>query len=417
MSGLALLSYAATIIVATLGWLLRSKAYGLFRLILLLVYTSLILPILPRSGDIGGVALALHLTVYLDSLFLIRPRLRRTSFRILVSWPSQYFVASTILALPWSLAAMLGFSLPHLWFPFALGLFGLYQSLNTRKDLVTVDLRAPQAMSALGRSRALIEQWRESFPRNWSKGAESEFVVAQISDTHLGPMMSVSRLQFICERVVDAQPDLVLLTGDYLTMESQHRFEDLRDALTPLKAMKGRVYASLGNHDHEALELVSQAFAELDIPLLREESLPLEVRGHAVDLLSFDFHFKERADALPDALKKMHLRKGAFRLALLHDPGEFRHLPRDIVDLALSGHTHGGQVGLVSFGLPWTVISLFSRLQDHGLWAHGLSRLYVHRGTGHYGFPLRLGVPAEESLLRILLPEKSDPEWEDTVSS
>ena len=61
----------------------------------------------------------------------------------------------------------------------------------------------------------------------------------------------------------------------------------------------------------------------------------------------------------------------------------------------------GGQVGLVSLGLPWTIMRLFVKAPDHGLWAAGANRLYVHRGTGHYGFPLRVGVPAEDSLLRV----------------
>jgi predicted MPP superfamily phosphohydrolase len=51
--------------------------------------------------------------------------------------------------------------------------------------------------------------------------------------------------------------------------------------------------------------------------------------------------------------------------------------------------------------LPWTFVSAVTSMPDHGLWARGRDRLYVHRGTGHYGFPLRVGVPAEQSLLRI----------------
>ena len=69
----------------------------------------------------------------------------------------------------------------------------------------------------------------------------------------------------------------------------------------------------------------------------------------------------------------------------------------------LSGHTHGGQIGLVSLGLDWTVLAMSKgRFPDHGLFARGASRLYVHRGTGFYGFPLRLGVPGEASLLELI---------------
>jgi uncharacterized protein len=77
------------------------------------------------------------------------------------------------------------------------------------------------------------------------------------------------------------------------------------------------------------------------------------------------------------------------------------HVPDGAADLVLSGHTHGGQLGLVSMGLAWTVLSR-TRWPDHGLFAHGTNRLYVHRGTGFYGFPLRIGVPGEASVLEVV---------------
>jgi uncharacterized protein len=89
------------------------------------------------------------------------------------------------------------------------------------------------------------------------------------------------------------------------------------------------------------------------------------------------------------------------RLALLHDPGAFKHLEPGEADLVLAGHTHGGQVGLLSLGFMWTVAGFIAKIPDHGLWGQGTNRLYVHRGTGHYGFPLRLGVPAEEGILSV----------------
>ena len=59
-------------------------------------------------------------------------------------------------------------------------------------------------------------------------------------------------------------------------------------------------------------------------------------------------------------------------------------------------------MGLVSLGLSWTFLRFFGlRIPDHGFWSRGPDRLYVHRGTGHYGFPLRLGVPSEESFVRV----------------
>jgi predicted MPP superfamily phosphohydrolase len=101
-------------------------------------------------------------------------------------------------------------------------------------------------------------------------------------------------------------------------------------------------------------------------------------------------------------LERFPRRDGHLRLFLLHDPLGFQFVPKGDVDLTLSGHTHGGQLGLVSFGLDWTVLAR-SQWPDHGLFGHGSNRLYVHRGTGFYGFPLRIGVPGESSLLELVL--------------
>ena len=81
----------------------------------------------------------------------------------------------------------------------------------------------------------------------------------------------------------------------------------------------------------------------------------------------------------------------------------FELIPEGEADLVLSGHTHGGHLGLLSLGLSHTIVSAATSMPDHGLWARGTDRLYVHRGTGHYGFPLRVGVPAEESVLEVFV--------------
>jgi len=133
------------------------------------------------------------------------------------------------------------------------------------------------------------------------------------------------------------------------------------------------------------------AAAEVDTP-----SGPVQIVGA-------DHRWREREEALK-ALAGAHPRKtGALRIWLLHDPGAFALIPEGEADLVLSGHTHGGHVGLLSMGLVHTIVSAMTKMPDHGLWARGRDRLYVHRGTGHYGFPLRVGVPAEESLLEVHL--------------
>jgi predicted MPP superfamily phosphohydrolase len=122
-----------------------------------------------------------------------------------------------------------------------------------------------------------------------------------------------------------------------------------------------------------------------------------------VQILGADYVGRGRQEHIEGLLARHPRRQDHLRLLLLHDPLGFRHVPDGAVDLTLSGHTHGGQVGLLSLGFDWTVLSR-SRWPDHGLFGLGANRLYVHRGTGFYGFPLRVGVPGELSVLE-LVPE------------
>ena len=120
-----------------------------------------------------------------------------------------------------------------------------------------------------------------------------------------------------------------------------------------------------------------------------------------VQIVGMDFRWRDRDAHAQEIAARWPRVAGAMRIVLLHDPGAFASIPDGFGDLVLSGHTHGGQVGLVSLGLPWTAVSLLSSVPDHGFWAFGRNRLWVNRAAGHYGFPLRVGVPNEEGVLQI----------------
>jgi predicted MPP superfamily phosphohydrolase len=199
------------------------------------------------------------------------------------------------------------------------------------------------------------------------------------------------------------EPDLVCLTGDFLTMEGHGSPGALAEAFAPLRAAAGRCYAIFGNHDHEAPDEVRAALAANGVRLLVDEEALAATPAGPVQILGADWARSDRRARLAELLERHPRRPGSLRLLLLHDPSAFHDLPDGAADLVLSGHTHGGQIGLVSLGLDWTVLSR-SRWPDHGLFARGASRLYVHRGTGFYGFPLRLGVPGEVSVLEVVIP-------------
>jgi hypothetical protein len=197
-------------------------------------------------------------------------------------------------------------------------------------------------------------------------------------------------------------PDLVLLTGDFLTMESQGSPGALARALEPLQPLAERCYAIFGNHDHEARDEVCHGLAANGIRLLVDEEAIATTPIGEVQVLGADWVFRGQREHLSRLVARFPRRDGLVRLLLMHSPAGFAHVPPGEADLVLSGHTHGGQLGLVSFGFDWTVLSR-TRWPDHGLFGHGTNRLYVHRGTGFYGFPLRVGVPGEASVLEVLV--------------
>ena len=352
----------------------------------------------------GMAATAVHL------LHLTQARLRGRSFRALVSVPGQTFLAASFLAGPlqlllWPLRAALlaggaeDIALASRWLdllPYAVGVLSVATSMRRVPEWVRVQLAGGDPAELV---RVPVERWRRRPPAPL-EGRPLRIV--QITDPHLGPWHSERRLTHTVRRLVALEPDLVLLTGDFLTMEGNASRGVLARALSPLAPIRERCFAIFGNHDHEAPEEVASALREVGIRLLVDEEARIETPVGPVQILGSDHVWKDHAAHL-EGLFTAHPRlPDHLRLLMLHDPSAFHHVPPGEVDLTFSGHTHGGQVGLVSLGIDWTVLK-GSRWPDHGLFARGDSHLYVHRGTGFYGFPLRVGVPGELSVMELVL--------------
>jgi predicted MPP superfamily phosphohydrolase len=339
---------------------------------------------------------------------LVRARLRGELFRWLISVPGQTFIAGGMLAGPWLLllfplrlafgyfgweSTLVGLTCIET-LPLVVAILSIATSVTTRPETVRFDIakEGPASMQRVPVER-LPGYDHAPLPSRPLR-------IVQLTDTHIGPWQSVTRLRGVVQGLVARDPDLIALTGDFLTMESMGSPGCLEEALRPLAAVADRCVAIFGNHDHEAPEHVVDAMRELGIALLIDDELCLETDAGLVQVVGADYVHRERRKHLEELLSRFPRREDHIRLLLLHDPLGFHALPDDDVDLVLSGHTHGGQVGLVSLGFDWTVLAR-SRWPDQGLFARGRSRLYVHRGTGFYGFPLRVGVPAEFSVLEI----------------
>jgi predicted MPP superfamily phosphohydrolase len=359
-------------------------------------------PLLALGFGYGVVAAGVHLAS------LVRARLRGRWFRWSVSVPGMVFVGMGAIAGPWLLALLplrgalaLARLTPVLdalrWLdlaPLAVAGASLATSLRLPRELVRVRLGGAEPDQV---TRLPVERHRRRPPPL----SERPLRIVQIADPHLGPWQSVHRLQRRIEALLERGPDLVLLTGDFLTMEGQGTPGALERALAPLARLPGCCFAVFGNHDHEAPGEVRAALAANGVVLLVDDEACAETEVGSVQILGADWAREQRAERIERLLGRFPRRDDHLRLLLLHDPLVFRHVPKGEVDLTLSGHTHGGQIGLVSLGLDWTVLAR-SRWPDHGLFGHGKNRLYVHRGTGFYGFPLRIGVPGEASLLELL---------------
>lgn len=214
--------------------------------------------------------------------------------------------------------------------------------------------------------------------------------LVQISDVHIGPLLGRDFSTALAERVHALAPDLVAVTGDLADGPAAH----LADEVAPLGALHAPlgVYFVTGNHDYYSGDAAWVArVRELGWQPLRNARVALERAGAVFDLAGVDDHrgdwVRGSAEDLPRALAGRDRERPVVLLA--HDPSTFRKAARAGVDLQLSGHTHGGQIWpfrwLVRLAVPFVA----------GLYRVGESTLYVSRGTGFWGPPLRLGAPGE----------------------
>lgn len=173
-----------------------------------------------------AVAIYFTATALVHAMALARPRMRGLAYRSLVSVPGLWFVAGSWLAVPWALAAALGIE-PLGWqLPYAVAVFGVVQSLRNPIDTVNLSLdREDKGELARDVSGPV--------------GEHRPLRVAQITDPHLGPFMSTERLRKISARIAALEPDLVLITGDILTMESHSAPNAVAEAFAPLAMKNG----------------------------------------------------------------------------------------------------------------------------------------------------------------------------------
>lgn len=220
------------------------------------------------------------------------------------------------------------------------------------------------------------------------------FRIVQLSDIHHSPFTSRQQIERAVETANSLQPDIVALTGDYVSKEREYA-APCAELMGKLRARHG-VYAVLGNHDHWTdAALITDLFRAEGMTVLVNQGMRFENKGAAFWLAGVD----DTMVGLEDLSLALAGSSGdEFKLLLAHNPIILRRAARAGVDLVLSGHTHGGQVSLRSernaSGRP-------RRRLLKGLARQGETQIYVTRGLGTVVLPVRFGCPPEVSLLEL----------------
>jgi uncharacterized protein len=239
--------------------------------------------------------------------------------------------------------------------------------------------------------------------------------IVHISDIHSGSFTNKAAVEKGVQKILDAKPDLILFTGD-LVNDAAEEMNEYKDVFAKLNAPLG-VYSTLGNHDYgdykawpsEAeklanLDCLKAVHAEMGWKLLMNEHVTLERDGHRIAVIGIEnwgakgFVQHGRLDLAYAGSEQV-----PFKILMSHDPSHWDAQVKqyDDIHLTLSGHTHGMQFGVELPGLRWSPIKYLYK-QWAGLYEDGAQKLYVNRGFGFLGYPGRVGIMPEITVINLV---------------
>jgi predicted MPP superfamily phosphohydrolase len=241
--------------------------------------------------------------------------------------------------------------------------------------------------------------------------------ILQISDIHSGSFMDKKAVQHGVDMILQQNADIILFTGD-LVNDKATEMKEYMDVFNQLKAPMG-VYSTLGNHDYgdyvswpnggitkaQNLENVKKIHGELGWRLLMNEHVILKRNGDEIALLGIEnwsakarFPKHGRMDLAYPGTEKY------FKILMSHDPSHWdAQVKPDYsdIDLTLSGHTHGMQFGIEIPGFKWSPVQYMYQ-EWAGLYEDAKQKLYVNRGFGFIGYPGRVGIMPEITVIELV---------------
>jgi len=242
-----------------------------------------------------------------------------------------------------------------------------YASLETRWVKIThVSIESPDVPRAFDRKRIVF-----------------------VSDIHHGAALSIERVQKLVERVNDLQPDIIILGGDYVSLDEQY----IKPVFSELRKLKSKygVFGVMGNHDYFVNGDLSRKMMVLNgIKQCDNKSYWVKINKDSIKIGGVD----DPGGSAPTIDSTVYdVKKKEFCILISHRPEYIKELKTDLIDLTLSGHTHGGQVTLFGLSAPilpsdnssWASLSLTKESQKY---SYGLThpqpnmQSYVTSGIG-----------------------------------
>ncbi|MEO8772226.1 MAG: metallophosphoesterase [Ferruginibacter sp.] len=241
--------------------------------------------------------------------------------------------------------------------------------------------------------------------------------ILHISDIHSGSFLNKQAVAHGVDQILNEKADIILFTGD-LVNDKATEMKEYMDVFSKLKAPMG-VYSTLGNHDYgdyvewpsdgitkeQNLEDIKKVHATLGWRLLMNEHVVLEKNNEQIALMGIENWSSKARFPKHGRMDLAHpgTEKYPFKILMSHDPSHWHaQVTQDYkdVDLTLSGHTHGMQFGIEIPGFKWSPVQYMYK-EWAGLYEDAKQKLYVNRGFGFIGYPGRVGILAEITVIEL----------------
>jgi len=239
--------------------------------------------------------------------------------------------------------------------------------------------------------------------------------IVQISDMHLGSFNKrFDPVAKAVELINEQEPDLIFFTGDLVNNFAEET-EGWAPVLSQMKAKIGK-YSILGNHDYgdysewsspeekeKNLAAIKGFHKKMGFRLMLNENESIRINDEEISLIGIENWGKPPFPQHGDLNKALEgVSTESFKLLLSHDPSHWdaQVLDKTNIDLTFAGHTHGMQFGIERIGIKWSPIQ-YKYPRWGGLYTEGKQHLYVNRGFGYLGFPGRVGMPPEITVVEL----------------